>query len=195
MTQQSLTVPAGFTDVLVASTASPTALAFTPDCRLLITTQGGALRVVQNGTLLPTAALDLAASICTNSERGLLGIALSPDFADSHELYLAYTALPDGAVTLARYDMDDATLDPLLAQEHAENANHNGGNITFGTDGMLYMSIGDGGGSGDPFDSGQRLDTLLGKILRIDVSRTCGDLPYCVPEDNPFTGVPGARRA
>ncbi|GAA3160943.1 hypothetical protein GCM10020001_101480 [Nonomuraea salmonea] len=89
--------------------------------------------------------------------------------------------------------MDDESLDPLLAQEHGENTNHNGGDLAFGTDGMLYMSIGDGGGSGDPFDSGQRLDTLLGKILRIDVSRTCGDLAYCVPGDNPFAGVAGAR--
>ncbi|WP_406675010.1 PQQ-dependent sugar dehydrogenase [Nonomuraea sp. N2-4H] len=175
----------------------PTALVAPDDGtgRLFITEKRGTVRVYHPDTGLDaTPIIDITSSVDeSGNERGLLGIALSPDFADSHELYLAYTALPDGAVTLARYDMDDATLDPLLAQEHAENTNHNGGNITFGTDGMLYMSIGDGGGSGDPFDSGQRLDTLLGKILRIDVSRTCGDLPYCVPEDNPFTGVPGAR--
>ncbi|MEV4799242.1 PQQ-dependent sugar dehydrogenase [Nonomuraea sp. NPDC049421] len=163
--------------------------------RLFIVEKRGTVRVYHPDTgLAPDPIIDITSSVDeSGNERGLLGIALSPGFADDHEMYLAYTALPDGAVTLARYDMDDDGLDPLLAQEHGENTNHNGGDLAFGTDGMLYMSIGDGGGSGDPFDSGQRLDTLLGKILRIDVSRTCGDLAYCVPGDNPFADVAGAR--
>lgn len=163
--------------------------------RLLIVEKRGTVRVYHPDTgLAQTPIIDITASVDeSGNERGLLGIALSPDFAKSQDLYLAYTALPDGAVTLGRYNLDDASLEPLLSQEHAENSNHNGGQITFGTDGNLYMSIGDGGGSGDPFDSGQRLDTLLGKILRIDVSRSCGNLAYCVPKDNPFVGVQGAR--
>ncbi|TDD22449.1 PQQ-dependent sugar dehydrogenase [Nonomuraea diastatica] len=175
----------------------PTAIAAPDDGtdRLFITEKRGTVRVYHPDTGLDeTPIIDITASVDeSGNERGLLGIALSPDFAESHDVYLAYTALPDGAVTLARYALDDTSLEPLLSQEHAENSNHNGGQITFGTDGNLYMSIGDGGGSGDPFDSGQRVDTLLGKILRIDVSRSCGDLAYCVPEDNPFTGVEGAR--
>lgn len=175
----------------------PTAIAAPDDGtdRLLITEKRGTVRVYHPDTGLDaTPIIDITSSVDeTGNERGLLGIALSPDFTESQDLYLAYTALPDGAVTLARYSLDDAQLEPLLSQEHAEYSNHNGGQITFGTDGNLYMSIGDGGGSGDPFDSGQRVDTLLGKILRIDVSRTCGDLAYCVPEDNPFVGVEGAR--
>ncbi|MEO3890720.1 PQQ-dependent sugar dehydrogenase [Nonomuraea sp. B5E05] len=175
----------------------PTAIAAPDDGtdRLFITEKRGTVRVYHPDTGLgQTPIIDITASVDeSGNERGLLGIALSPDFAESHDVYLAYTALPDGAVTLARYGLDDASLEPLLSQEHAENSNHNGGQITFGTDGNLYMSIGDGGGSGDPFDSGQRVDTLLGKILRIDVSRSCGDLAYCVPEDNPFAGVAGAR--
>ncbi|MFI7703960.1 PQQ-dependent sugar dehydrogenase [Nonomuraea sp. NPDC049480] len=175
----------------------PTAIAAPDDGtnRLFITEKRGTVRVYHPDTGLgQNPIIDITASVDeSGNERGLLGIAVSPDFAESQDLYLAYTALPDGAVTLARYRLDDASLEPLLSQEHAEHSNHNGGQITFGTDGNLYMSIGDGGGAGDPFDTGQRLDTLLGKILRVDVSRRCGDLAYCVPEDNPFVGVEGAR--
>jgi glucose/arabinose dehydrogenase len=163
--------------------------------RLFIAEKRGTVRVYHPDTgLAPGLLLDIRPSIDeSGNERGLLGMALAPDFPDSQEVYLAYTALPDGAVTLARYGLDDASLEVLLTQEHAEYSNHNGGQLTFGPDGNLYWSIGDGGGSGDPFDSAQRLDTLLGKILRIDVSRSCGDLAYCVPADNPFVGVEGAR--
>ncbi|NJP89366.1 glucose/sorbosone dehydrogenase-like protein [Nonomuraea sp. FMUSA5-5] len=175
----------------------PTAIAAPDDGtkRLFITEKRGTVRVYHPDTgLAQTPLIDITASVDeSGNERGLLGIALAPDFAGSQNLYLAYTALPDGAVTLARYRLGQAKLEPLLSQEHSENTNHNGGQLTFGTDGMLYMSIGDGGGAGDPFDSGQRLDTLLGKILRVDVSRSCGDLAYCVPADNPFTKVQGAR--
>ncbi|MGN9842299.1 PQQ-dependent sugar dehydrogenase [Nonomuraea sp. H19] len=175
----------------------PTAIAAPDDGtnRLFITEKRGTVRVYHPDTgLEQTPIIDITASVDeSGNERGLLGIALRPDFAESQDLYLAYTALPNGAVTLARYRLDDASLEPLLSQEHAEYSNHNGGQLAFGTDGYLYWSIGDGGGSGDPFDAGQRLDTLLGKILRVDVNRSCGDLAYCVPEDNPFVGVEGAR--
>ncbi|ALC24581.1 PQQ-dependent sugar dehydrogenase [Streptomyces pristinaespiralis] len=175
----------------------PTAIAAPDDGtgRLFITEKSGTVRVYQPETgLSRTPLLDITSAVDeSGNERGLLGIALPPDFADSQDLYLAYTALPDGAVTLARYRLDESRLEVLLAQEHAEYSNHNGGQLAFGRDGNLYWSIGDGGGSGDPFTSGQRLDTLLGKILRIDVSRACGPLPYCVPADNPFVDTPGAR--
>ncbi|MGK5498425.1 PQQ-dependent sugar dehydrogenase [Streptomyces sp. URMC 125] len=175
----------------------PTAIAAPDDGtgRLFITEKPGTVRVYHPDTGLAAAPLLDISSAVDNSgnERGLLGIALPPDFADSREVYLAYTALPDGAVTLARHRLDGTGPEVLLSQEHAEYSNHNGGQLAFGPDGHLYWSIGDGGGSGDPFRSGQRLDTLLGKIMRIDVGGRCGDLPYCVPEDNPFVGVEGAR--
>ncbi|ARQ67452.1 PQQ-dependent sugar dehydrogenase [Streptomyces marincola] len=175
----------------------PTALVAPDDGtdRLFIVEKRGTVRVYHPDTgLEATPLIDITSSVDeTGNERGLLGIALAPDFNDSQQLYLAYTARPDGAVTLARYSLADGTLQPLLAQEHAEYSNHNGGQLTFGPDGYLYFAIGDGGGSGDPFDTGQRLDTLLGKILRIDVSRSCGGLDYCVPQDNPFVGVENAR--
>jgi glucose/arabinose dehydrogenase len=97
-------------------------------------------------------------------------------------------------LTLARVPIGaPERLQVLLTQEHAEYGNHNGGQVAFGRDGYLYWSTGDGGGAFDPFKSGQNLGTLLGKIIRIDVNRTCGPKPYCVPYSNPFVGVPGAR--
>ncbi len=175
----------------------PTAIAAPDDGtgRLFITEKSGTVRVYHPDTGLAEEPLLDVTDVVDESgnERGLLGIALSPDFAESQELYLAYTALPDGAVTLGRYSLADGALEVLLDQEHAEFSNHNGGQLAFDADGLLYWGIGDGGGSGDPYDSAQRLDTLLGKILRIDVSAACGDLAYCIPEDNPFVGVAGAR--
>jgi glucose/arabinose dehydrogenase len=175
----------------------PTAIAAPDDGtgRLFITEKPGTVRVYHPDTGLAEEPLFSIADSVDDSEneRGLLGIALAPDFADSQQLYVAYTAQPDGAVTLARYSLADDSLEVLLTQEHAQFGNHNGGQLAFDSDGLLYWGIGDGGGAGDPDNSGQSLDTLLGKILRIDVSAACGELPYCVPEDNPFVGVAGAR--
>jgi glucose/arabinose dehydrogenase len=175
----------------------PTAIAAPKDGsgRLFITEKSGTVRVYHPDTGLAAAPLltiqDRVSE--TGNERGLLGIAVSPAFAQDQSIYLAYTRLPDSAVTLARYRLADARVEELLSQEHATYSNHNGGQLAFGPDGLLYWSIGDGGDAGDPFRSGQRLDTLLGKILRLDVSRACGGLPYCVPPTNPFAGTVGAR--
>ncbi|MER5550979.1 PQQ-dependent sugar dehydrogenase [Streptomyces sp. NPDC002793] len=175
----------------------PTAIAAADDGtdRLFITQKSGTVRVYHPDTgLAPNPVLDITSAVDeSGNERGLLGLAVPPDFAESQDLYLAYTALPDGAVTLARYRLDESRLEVLLSQEHAEHSNHNGGQLAFGPDGHLYWSIGDGGGSADPLRAAQRLDTLLGKIMRVDVSRSCGELAYCVPGDNPFVGSPGAR--
>lgn len=175
----------------------PTAIAPLDDGsgQLLITEKPGTIRVYHPDTGLAEEPLaDLTDQVDeSGNERGLLGLAPAPDVADSQVVYLAYTRLPDSAVTLARYHLTDGTLEELITQEHAEYTNHNGGQLAFGSDGYLYWAIGDGGGSGDPYQSGQRLDTLLGKILRVDVSRSCDDLGYCVPEDNPFVDDPDAR--
>src|SRR5215210_7732548 len=97
------TVPAGFTDALVATLGSPTALAFTPDGRLLITTQAGVLRIYQGGALLATPALTFpASSICTNSERGLLGVAVDPEFVPTGYVYLFYTFKEPGGECVSR---------------------------------------------------------------------------------------------
>ncbi|MGW0535083.1 PQQ-dependent sugar dehydrogenase [Streptomyces sp. NPDC003032] len=175
----------------------PTALVAPDDGtdRLFITEKSGTVRVYHPDTGLAREPLiDITSAVDeSGNERGLLGIAVPPDFAVSHHLYLAYTAPPDGAVTLARYRLDESRLEVLLSQPHAEYSNHNGGQLAFGPDDNLYWSIGDGGGSADPLRAGQRLDTLLGKVMRLDVRRACAPLAYCVPDDNPFVDTPGAR--
>ncbi|NYI06398.1 PQQ-dependent sugar dehydrogenase [Allostreptomyces psammosilenae] len=165
--------------------------------RLFILEKPGRIRVYHPDTgLAADPLLDIQDRVdSSDNERGLLGIAPAPDFATSQVLYLAYTRLSDGAVTLSRFRLSatGATEEVLLTQEHATFTNHNGGELAFGPDGYLYLSIGDGGGAGDSLGSGQNLGTLLGKILRLDVDSACGDLPYCVPADNPFVDTPGAR--
>ncbi|RKR90404.1 glucose/arabinose dehydrogenase [Micromonospora pisi] len=183
----------------------PTAI-FAPDDgsgRLLITEKPGTVRVYHPSTGLdPAPLLDITDRVSVSgNERGLLGIVTSPGFATSRALYVAYTSLPDGALTLSRFTLDTPGQHPvpaareqiLLTQPHIEFGNHNGGQLAFGPDGYLYWSLGDGGGADDVLNSGQNLNTLLGKILRLDVGRACAPLAYCVPAGNPFVGVANAR--
>ncbi|SNT49125.1 Glucose/arabinose dehydrogenase, beta-propeller fold [Asanoa hainanensis] len=174
----------------------PIAITGLPDGRMLIAEKDGTVRAYHPDTgLAAEPVLDLTARIDTSdNERGLLGITPAPNFAWTGMLYVAYTSLPAGALTLARVRLGaPERLQVLLTQEHAEYGNHNGGQVAFGRDGYLYWSLGDGGHAYDPFKAGQNLGTLLGKILRIDVNRGCGLKPYCVPADNPFVRTPGAR--
>ncbi|GLY99392.1 PQQ-dependent sugar dehydrogenase [Actinoplanes sp. NBRC 103695] len=174
----------------------PIAITGLPDGRMLIAEKDGTVRAYHPGTgLAAEPVLDLTARIDTSdNERGLLGITPAPNFARTGILYVAYTSLPAGALTLARVPLGaPERLQVLLTQEHAEYGNHNGGQVAFGRDGYLYWSTGDGGHADDPFKAGQNLGTLLGKIVRIDVNRACGAKPYCVPSDNPFVRAPGAR--
>jgi glucose/arabinose dehydrogenase len=174
----------------------PVAITGLPDGRMLIAEKEGTVRAYHPDTGLATEpVLDLTDLIDTSdNERGLLGITPAPNFARTGILYVAYTSLPAGTLTLARVPLGaPERLQVLLTQEHAEYGNHNGGQVAFGRDGYLYWSLGDGGHANDPFKAGQNLGTLLGKIVRIDVNRTCGTKPYCVPSDNPFVRVPSAR--
>jgi glucose/arabinose dehydrogenase/lysophospholipase L1-like esterase len=174
----------------------PTTVVGLEDGRLLVTEKQGTVRSYHPDTgLAADPVLDIRSRVdSSDNERGLLGIAPAPDFAQTSLVYVAYTALPDGTLTLSRVRLGDPGSEQVvLTQAHAEYGNHNGGHITFGPDGYLYWVLGDGGGSGDPFGSGQNLDTLLGKILRLDVNRSCQSRPYCVPADNPYVGVAGAR--
>lgn len=199
------TLPSGFTDELVAMVDSPTAVAFLPDGRLLVTTQPGQLRVIQNDALVAGNALDLSGKLCSNSERGLLGVAVDPAFATTGNnwIYLYYTfrksgtTCPMGSASVvnrvARFRFDTATntADPNTEQVLVDNVaswggNHNAGDLQFGKDGMLYVSIGDGGtdydgsgGNAGTNNASRDQFKLLGKILRI--TRTGG-----VPSDNPF---------
>ncbi|GAB3139008.1 PQQ-dependent sugar dehydrogenase [Micromonospora sonneratiae] len=179
----------------------PTAIA-TPDDRsgrLFVAEKPGRVRVYHPDTgLAAEPLLDLTDRVSTvGNERGLLGIVTAPRFAHTRAVYVAYTSLPDGALTLSRFVLDRtapaAGEQILLTQPHAEFSNHNGGDLAFGRDGYLYWSLGDGGGGNDPLNTGQDLSTLLGKILRLDVGRSCAGRAYCVPRDNPFVGRPDAR--
>src|SRR5688572_25982998 len=132
-------VPPNFEDVAIASVGAPTALAFTPDGRLLITTQPGQLRIYQNGVLLATPALNISSRICTNSERGLLGIAVDPAFATNNFIYVYYTLNRTGSCDstavnrVARFALPSSnTVDPTSEQVLIDNiqsfaGNHNGG--------------------------------------------------------------------
>ncbi|MET1075314.1 MAG: PQQ-dependent sugar dehydrogenase [Umezawaea sp.] len=174
----------------------PVAITGLPDGRMLIAEKGGTVRAYHPDTGLAAApVLDLTTRIdVSDNERGLLGVTPAPNFARTGILYVAYTSLPSGALTLARVPIGaPERLQVLLTQAHAEFGNHNGGQVAFGRDGYLYWSLGDGGNANDPFKAGQDLGTLLGKIVRIDVNRACGPTPYCVPANNPFVRVPGAR--
>jgi glucose/arabinose dehydrogenase/PKD repeat protein len=180
-------LPQGFTDSLVASVPAPSALAFTPDGRLLITSQTGALRVVQDGTLLGTPALDFGSGICSDNERGLLGIVADPAFAANHFIYLYYTAATASGCmnrvsrfVLSNDNVVDPSSESILINIPSPGGFHNGGDVHFGKDGYLYVSVGDGTlGGRDP-------SVLLGKILRVTSDGG-------IPADNPFLGADSAR--
>jgi glucose/arabinose dehydrogenase len=166
------------------------------DPRLFIVTKNGTIRIVQSGQLLATPFLNIASKISTNSERGLLSVAFHPSYSTNGFFYVCYTNL-NGDIVIERYTVsansnvaNPASAKPILLVPHPTYANHNGGHALFGPDGMLYLATGDGGGAGDPSNNGQNKNTLLGKVLRIDVNQ--GD-PYAIPADNPFVNQGGAR--
>ncbi len=155
--------------------------------RLFIVEQGGLIRILQNGVLLETPFLDIRERVDDDgNEQGLLGLAFHPDFTNNGFFYVNYTER-GGDTVIARFSASGDSADPnsevRLLNVKQPYSNHNGGALAFGPDGYLHIGLGDGGSRGDPKGSGQRLDTLLGKILRIDVNN--GD-PYAIPPDNPF---------
>jgi len=165
------------------------------DPRLFIVEQPGRIRVVREGRLLPTPFLDLTRDVRFGGERGLLSIAFHPAYARNGFLYVNYTDRSgDTRVERYRVSADAGRADPasrkIILRVEQPFANHNGGHILFGPDGMLYVAMGDGGGAGDPLGHSQNRASLLGDLLRLDVDR--GD-PYAIPADNPFTGRPDAR--
>jgi glucose/arabinose dehydrogenase len=200
-----MTTPAGFEDQPVAKVIAGTALAFTPDGRLLITRRDGFLYVYKNGRLQPTPALTFPSSkLCFNGERGLLGIAADPNFATNHEIYLYYTfnKFGDCATTdfntpvnrVSRFVLSDSDIvDPasenvLIDNIPSPSGMHNAGDLQFGKDGLLYISAGDGAcdfrgdsGCGPQNDAARDLTGLSGKILRITPSGS-------IPNSNPYRG-------
>lgn len=181
---QGQTLPANFQRVQVtASLSNPTAMAFTPDGRVLICQQSGQLRVVKNGSLLSTPAITL--SVNTSGERGLIGIAVDPNFTTNQFIYLYYTHTSGPHNRVSRFTMtgDVAGSETAILDLPTLNAiYHNGGGLAFGNDGKLYVAVGEN----QVGSNSQNLDSYLGKLLRINSDGT-------VPTGNPFTG--GAARS
>ena len=171
--------------------------------RLFVVEQTGRIRIVENGKLASRPFLDLHDKVSCCGERGLLGLAFEPGFgADANHFFVDYTDTKGNTAvaSVAVSDSDPDVADPasLAVILHVEQpfANHNGGGLAFGPDGDLYVALGDGGSGGDPMGNGQNTTTLLGKLLRLDVSGGVPGAPpaYTIPEDNPFA-IGGADKA
>ncbi len=167
------------------------------DGRIFVVEQPGRIRLIKNGVLQTTPFLDITSRVLYGGERGLLSVAFHPQYATNHFFYVYFTTQTNGDIRIERFTAtanpdvaDPATTKLILTTAHSAQANHNGGLLSFGPDGMLYAGLGDGGGGGDPFGNGQNFNALLGSLLRLDVDH--GD-PYAIPPDNPFVGVAGRR--
>ena len=163
--------------------------------RLFVVEQAGTIRVVHRGRKLARPFLDISGRVRSGGEQGLLSMAFAPDYAKTRRFYVYYTDR-GGDIRIVEFrgrgnraDKGSARL--VLRQEHSEFSNHNGGQLQFGPDGLLYAGLGDGGDGGDPYEAGQDLGTHLGKILRIQPRGR----PFKVPRSNPFVGRRGARPA
>ena len=166
--------------------------------RLFLVSQAGKIFVYNGTNVLTTPFLDISSLVRFSGEQGLLGLAFHPSYETNGLFFVSYVSLVNSTprTVIARYqvsgnaDIADAGSGAILLTQDHPFDNHKGGQIRFGPDGFLYVAIGDGGSGGDPQNNGQRLDTLLGKILRIDVNTGS---PYGIPPGNPFVGTAGAR--
>lgn len=193
----SLADPAGYAWVPVASGFSKPLLvtnAGDGSGRLFVVEQDGRIWIVQDGATLPEPFLDIVEQVGSESnEQGLLGLAFHPDYEQNGSFYIDYTD-NNGDTVVSRYrvsvdaNIADAASEQVLLQVDQPYPNHNGGHLAFGPDGYLYIGLGDGGSQGDPHGNGQSLETLLAKILRIDVN---SGSPYGIPADNPFANGGG----
>lgn len=167
------------------------------DDRLFVVEQSGRIKIIDaDGAILPTPFLNLFNAISSgNGEQGLLGLAFHPDYAENGFFYVNYTYNPPGSFDLktriSRFSVNEGIPDlavmsseVVLMEFDQPFSNHNGGCLRFGADGYLYIGTGDGGSGGDPLGAGQDRLTLLGKMLRIDVTTNPDE--YTIPADNPF---------
>lgn len=159
--------------------------------RLFVTSQVGRVRIVRNGTTLPTPFLDIADRVSCCWERGLLSLAFHPAYAQNGYFYVAYVD-HNNNLTVVRYTVSDhpdvadpSSAFPIVTINHPSGYNHYGGQLQFGPDGYLYIGVGDGADPGDPYNNSQNPGSLLGKIWRIDVNHGTN---YAIPPTNPFVG-------
>ncbi|AUC81935.1 PQQ-dependent sugar dehydrogenase [Lacinutrix sp. Bg11-31] len=174
----------------------PVEIAHTEDDRLFVVEKSGVIKILNNdGTVNATPFLNISASVGSGGERGLLGLAFDPDYATSGRFYVNYTddsSTQTPNTIVARYTVSSNpnianTTETILLTIPQPYNNHNGGKLAFGTDGFLYISTGDGGSGGDPGNRSQNTNTLLGKLLRLDVSSTT----YTIPTTNPYATTGG----
>ncbi|MFN8375141.1 MAG: PQQ-dependent sugar dehydrogenase [Anaerolineae bacterium] len=169
--------------------------------RVFMWEQSGRIWIMQDGTLLDQPFLDISNLLSSEvfsggySERGLLGLAFHPDYAENGIFFVHYSDV-NGNTVIARYSVSaddpnqaDAGSAQIILQVEQPFPNHNGGQIAFGPDGYLYIGLGDGGNQGDPYGNGQNVSVLLGKILRIDINAQT----YTIPDDNPLLSNTAAR--
>lgn len=165
------------------------------DSRLFVVEQAGRIRIIKSGQVLQSPFLDITSRVSSGGERGLLSVAFHPSYATNGFFFVNFTDLA-GNTRVERFsvsanpDLAGPASSKLILTVAQPFPNHNGGLNLFGSDGMLYIGLGDGGSAGDPQANAQDRGVLLGKILRIDIDR--GD-PYAIPPDNPFVGQQGAR--
>jgi len=165
--------------------------------RLFVVEQAGVIKIVREGKTLSTPFLDIRDRVESGGEKGLLSVAFHPKYKENGRFFVNYTARKAGVLrsVIAEYKVSQTNPDiadraeRVILEIEQPFANHNGGLNKFGPDGFLYIGLGDGGGAGDPLNAGQSLDTLLGKILRIDIEHE----PYAIPQDNPFVGRADAQ--
>jgi len=187
------------TQIVATGLVNPVAFVMDPvdHSTFYVVEQRGTIRIVRNNTTSPTFFLDVRSQISAGGERGLLGLAFPPNAPESRRFFVTFTN-PDGHFVVSRFTRAaDGSVNPgsrfdLVwpdGRRFIEHpfANHNGGHLAFGPDGYLYIGMGDGGSGGDPFNNAQNPNSLLGKMLRIDVNVPDTDpRGYRVPEDNPF---------
>ena len=168
--------------------------------RLFIVEQAGTIRVMPDDGGPSSLFLDIRSRVRAGGEQGLLGLAFHPSYSTNRRFFVYYTRTADGAIVIAEYaassanpNVADTAERVLLMIPHPSFSNHNGGMLAFGSDGYLYIGVGDGGSGNDPFNNAQNRNALLGKLLRLDVDRQSGGLPYAIPSSNPFAGFIDGR--
>ena len=187
---------------VVSGLSSPVDLQFPTDGsgRMFVVQQQGSIRIVANGSLVSTPFLDITAKVSSGGEMGLLGLAFPPQFTQNHLFYVHYdrtigaqiqSVIAEYHVSAGDANVADPASERILLTVDQPFSNHKGGQMVFGPDGFLYIGFGDGGSGGDPMGNGQNLQTLLGKMLRIDVNSQSGGKQYAIPPTNPFAGGGG----
>ncbi len=189
-------------DTLVKSLTAPVDIVNAKDGsgRLFIVQQNGIVRLYSGGSLLTPPFLNMSSVIAYGGELGLLSIAFHPQYATNRYFFVYYNNAADSSIELAQYrtslgdpNLADAASRKVLLTIPKPFSNHNGGKLNFGPDGNLYVGTGDGGGGGDPQNLAQNLNSLLGKMIRINVNNFDTPPYYTVPTDNPLVGTPNTQ--